>query len=497
MKHLGKADVCLILEGTYPYVFGGVSSWVQDLLLAQPHLNFHLWMLLPPDVDRTVRYPIPENVVGMSEVVIQQLPKGRKFQKRDEDLLKQLLEPALNIIGDGGFDDLRLFIHHMVIGREEKLGRDVLLNSRAAWRMILQLYNHDYKHTSFIDFFWSVRSLFSGLYSLLMTEMPKATIYHAVSTGYAGLGLVRAHVESGAATLLTEHGIYTNERRIEISMADWLYEDRLINNLTIDPDYTSLKNLWTHTFHSFARACYRAADQVITLYHGNQLFQIDGGAEPEKMRIIPNGIDSERFGGYIHPLRKDRHTIALVGRVVPIKDVKTYIRSCARILKTVPHLRALICGPTDEDPDYYQECLLMVRQMKLESCIEFTGKISIESIIDKVDLILLTSLSEAQPLVILEFGLVGIPSVTTDVGACREMIAGASSESPPLGLGGDVVPLGSPKLTAEAVVFLLSDDDHYRRCASAIQQRVLQYYNKQTLDETYRALYQQLLEEKA
>ena len=37
-----KADVCLILEGTYPYVTGGVSGWAHGLIKEQSHLSFHL-----------------------------------------------------------------------------------------------------------------------------------------------------------------------------------------------------------------------------------------------------------------------------------------------------------------------------------------------------------------------------------------------------------------------------------------------------------------------
>ena len=35
-------DVCLLLEGTYPYVFGGVSAWVDQILHAMPERKFDL-----------------------------------------------------------------------------------------------------------------------------------------------------------------------------------------------------------------------------------------------------------------------------------------------------------------------------------------------------------------------------------------------------------------------------------------------------------------------
>jgi hypothetical protein len=38
-KILPGADVCILVEGAYPFVAGGVSSWLHDLLKAQDHLT--------------------------------------------------------------------------------------------------------------------------------------------------------------------------------------------------------------------------------------------------------------------------------------------------------------------------------------------------------------------------------------------------------------------------------------------------------------------------
>jgi hypothetical protein len=37
-----EADVCIILEGAYPFIAGGVSSWTHDLIRANSDLTFHL-----------------------------------------------------------------------------------------------------------------------------------------------------------------------------------------------------------------------------------------------------------------------------------------------------------------------------------------------------------------------------------------------------------------------------------------------------------------------
>ena len=79
--------------------------------------------------------------------------------------------------------------------------------------------------------------------SVFLGTLPAARVYHTLCTGYAGLFAARAHLETGRPALLTEHGIYTNERRIEITMADWLREEAP-GGLTIDRQRRDLKTLW-------------------------------------------------------------------------------------------------------------------------------------------------------------------------------------------------------------------------------------------------------------
>src|SRR5262249_52648082 len=158
----------------------------------------------------------------------------------------------------------------------------------------------------------------------------------------------------------TEHGIYTNERRIEMAMANWLH-DGSRNGLHIDERQRSLKNLWVDTFVAYSRACYEATSEIITLYSGNHEFQLRDGAPPEKLRVIPNGIDFARFHAIGCDTVPRKPTVALIGRVVPIKDVKTFIRSIALLRASVPNVQALILGPTEEDNDYYEECIQLTQ----------------------------------------------------------------------------------------------------------------------------------------
>jgi len=486
------ADVCLILEGTYPYVAGGVSSWVHDLIRAQSHLTFHIVSLLPDRAPRDRRYEMPSNVTGLDHIYLQNLPDGQRWMLGSDKLFRRLEGPLRGLLHGGGMAHLAELLDILKPYRG-KLGRRILLNSAAAWRAVQRLYEAEMPEGSFLDFFWSWRSMMSSLYAVLLAPLPEARAYHTISTGYAGMLATRAQIETGRPMLLTEHGIYTNERRIEITMADWLEEVSNLS-LTLRRPKRDLKDIWIDSFLAYSHCTYQAAREIVTLYGGNQDMQRRDGAPEHKLRIIPNGIDYARFAALP---RVDRlpdgslrpPTIALIGRVVPIKDVKTFIRAAGILREAVPDLQALVLGPTDEDQVYFGECKAMVEYLGLGETVRFLGRVKLDDWLGSIDVIVLTSISEAQPLVILEAGSAGIPTVATDVGACREMIFGAADEEPALGIGGAITPLANPLATAEALEELLRQPEMLRRASRAIQERVRLKYNKVDLDGLYGALY--------
>jgi polysaccharide biosynthesis protein PelF len=482
-----EADVCLILEGTYPYVPGGVSTWVNDLVHAQSHLTFHLITLLPDEEPRDLRYELPKNVTGVTTIYLNQLRRGKRWVKGTRKLLDDLEPHLLNFQQGGGLHDLQQVLQ-LVQDKSDQLGRRALLNSRPAWDMVERMYTASMRGMSFLDYFWTWRALMTGLFSCALFDLPKAKTYHAVSTGYAGLIAARAKLETGRPVILTEHGIYTNERRIEIAMADWLFEGKA-RGLALEKPKRDLRDVWIDTFVSYSAACYEASDEIITLYGGNQVMQLRDGASPQRLKIIPNGIDYDRFSKVEPKPGRRPPTVALIGRVVPIKDIKTFIRACAQLREVTPDLRAIVMGPTDEDEEYFEECKTMVRHLTLEKCLEFSGRVKLEDYLGEIDAIVLTSISEAQPLVILEAGAAGVPTVATDVGACREMIEGMESEEPPLGPAGAIVPLSNPTATAHELARLLGDKEWHDQCSTAVKLRVEQSYNKTGLDATYRAIY--------
>ncbi len=487
---IGTADVCLLLEGTYPFVSGGVSSWVHSLLLAHPDLSFHLVCLVPDDRPRQQRFQPPDNVRSLTCIPLQSLPAGaRRLDRHLTAAVQDVLALVDKLLtGTAGLDDLSAIARHI-----ETLGgiagRAALLDSRIAFAAVRSSYERSGADSSFLDYFWSWRSLASAVLAVLLPQIPLARCYHAVSTGFAGLLGARLAAASGRKLILTEHGIYTNERRIEIAMADWLFQGP---EASFAPRKTirDLRDLWIEAFEGFARLAYDASDPIVTLYHGNQRLQLRDGALLSRCTIIPNGVDFDHYAAIARDTAARPATVALIGRVVPIKDVKTFIRAVGLLRRQIPDAQGEILGPLEEDPVYATECAALIRQLGLENAVTLRGGINVSDWLGRIDVNVLTSISEAQPLTILEAGAAGVPCVATDVGACREMIEGNPPGEPPIGPGGAITPVANPAATAGAMARLLANPQARAEASVAIRSRVRARFLKSDCDRAYRTLYE-------
>lgn len=492
------SDVCLVLEGTYPYVRGGVSAWVHRLVTDLDDLKFTILSIMPTTADtRVERYEVPPNVQSIINVSIHDYPaQGHLLHRRAPEVFEffnafhRFFRPGAAPATLGDMEQLLAEISR----KRANIDFAQIFSSREFWDACLTLYRQGDATISFLDFFWNYRFTFLPLLQILKTTLPPAPLYHTISTGYAGFSAALAKIKFNSSMVLTEHGIYTKERRIEIAQASWLYE-REQEYVKATEDLGYFREWWIGYFNAMSRITYAYADLITTLYEGNRQLQIADGAEAAKTRIIANGVDVEAFRQIA--LRRERgrprRTLAFVGRVVPIKDVKTLIKACKIIVQEIPDVRILLLGPQEEEGLYFQECLLLIRMLGLEKTIVLTGHVDVEEYYPAIDVVLLTSISEAMPLVILEAAACGIPSVATDVGACREMLEGKTEEDRLLGHSGIVTPFYSPQATASAAIRLLTDDALYEAMSQTALQRTTRYYDIRTMTNAYRNVYEQFI----
>lgn len=514
LPQAAAVDVLLLLEGTFPYVAGGVSSWVNQIVRGFPQLRFGAIFIGSRREDYgTMRYALPDNLLHLDCIYLFDEPETadqvldqqstRQANRRKAGVRRCPMDAAthaqvkrLHELFLGGLDTpecQQLFAGLLdATHADGALAHEVFLHSPEAWDFIKRSYRSRSTDPSFIDYFWTVRTLHTPFWALraAAARAPQARVLHTVSTGYAGvLGLLLKQ-RTGRPFVLTEHGIYVKERKIDLYQAQWIRDNR--NLFECDPSQLSyFRQLWLRFFSHLGYLTYQSADEIIALFEANRQRQISDGAPAERTRSIANGISLERFAPALAARpAKVPPVLCLIGRVVPIKDVKTYLRAMRKVLVRLPEAQAWIAGPLDEDPDYVAECQALVQLLGLQGRVQFLGQQDMAALLPKIGLVVLSSISEALPLVLLEGFAAGVPAVATDVGACRELIDGAAGEDAALGRAGRVVRIADPEALANAALELLLDDEAWQQASRSARARVAGYYSQDLLFERYGALYE-------
>lgn len=484
------SDVCLLVEGAYPYVRGGVSNWLHDLVKNLPNLAFAIVHVgARPDPGRKMLYDLPPNVVGFHEIFLNDVARIGTPQRHRQRLASWQHFHALHeAIAVGRPYDIRVFAALAAEPGFAGLTASDLFYSRESWELLIKLYQLHAPQESFVDFFWTFRFTYLPIFTILESVLPTARVYHAVSTGFCGLLGALARIRTGRPFLLTEHGLYTREREIEIAQSSWM------NQLSANPHQQNqrmgfFQQWWLNIYRFMEKITYDVADLLISITGVNQKYQLKRGIDARKTRVIPNGIDIEKLAHLPEQKNPQAFLVGFIGRIVPIKDVKTFLRAIKIAHETISNLEAYLVGPTEEDEQYFQECQRLVELLNLTAITHFTGATDVKLYYSKLDIIVLTSLSEGQPLVILEAGCAKLPVVATDVGSCRELVTGITPEDQALGESGLITPVASPQETANAIIQLWRDRDLRERMGRAGLQRVQRFYTQEKLYSDYNELY--------
>lgn len=464
--------ICMISEGCYPYVVGGVSSWVHSMIQTFPDVEFVLLAIIAGrDLSGKFAYELPDNLVEVHEVYLQDADYGSvnrihksRMSKEEYRALRSLI---LNHEVDwGGIFD---YFHH------QKVSINDLLMGEDFYHAVLEAYNLQYPDIVFSDFLWTMRSMYLPLFLALSSEVPKADVYHAVSTGYAGiLGCMGKHFHQGQL-IISEHGIYTREREEELIKAEWV--QRLY------------KKIWIQQFRKMSYVAYEQADVVTSLYQHASELQVELGCPKDKTVITPNGIHTERLENLSKGTDENRSfiNIGAVLRVTPIKDVKTMIQAFAYAKKRNSKLKLWIMGPYEEEPEYAAECFRMVETLGIPD-VEFTGRIQITDYLGWMDVTILTSISEGQPLTILESFAAKVPVIATDVGNCKGLIYGEDDD---YGKAGIITHIMNISEIADAMVYMADHPAKRREMGEIGYRRVMRKYRIQDMKKTYAGIYRE------
>ncbi len=518
-----EVDIMLFSEGTYPYVKGGVSAWVLQLIKGLPQYSFGVCFIGAQremdGVPLTISYEFPPNLVHLEEhflfedETVVEKPHRIKGSQEGFDAVKRLYNSFRN-----PKLDIPQMLEKMDFYNQDVTFKDFLYSERS-WDFINEKYMQNCPDVPFVDYFWTLRNIHKPIWIIanIVSKLPQCKIFHAPSTGYAGFAGALASYNTNRPFILTEHGIYTRERKIDMLSADWV-EYKKPSLLQQPEEYNYIKRMWVNFFDKIGVFCYHRANHILSLFSGAQKIQINFGADENRTMVIPNGVDVDTLKATMSErLEIPKPIVTLIGRVVPIKDIKTFIRAIKIASQSVPDIEGWIVGAVEEDSEYVLECQQMAVSLGLKEKlqhfhgnksdmsaeeieqsrdkIKLFGHSDIKKILPKSALQTLSSISEGMPLVILEGFAAGVPCVATDVGSCRDLIeGGVDEEDIRIGIAGAVTGIANPGALAKKYVRLLDfENGSWKQAQEVALTRVEKYYRQELFLKDYQEIYDEAL----
>ena len=487
--------VMMVTEGTYPYHWGGVSTWCHLLLNDLPDVDFSLVSIVG-DPSAQLRFDLPTNVKQFISIPIWRVREALESQrtlslaeiirrklKTNEASLKREFMPYFApfvsaILGDDADPKHIARCIHRMHRYFLKHDFDAALRSRLAWDCFQQLVidhfgdtaaRHGYTAAPF-----SVKDVVTGMQWLyhwlfpLAQPLPKADVVHAAMVGECTLVSIAAQLEHGAAYMLTEHGIYLRE--------SYLAEATSIGTLF-------LKLLKLRFASLMTRLSYQQADLIAPCCDYNKRWELRHGAAPERLKTIYYGVDTNVFSPTDKPAGSPP-TVVWVGRINPLKDLDTLLRAAALVREQRPDVRFKLFGSAAaEDRDYERLIRALHTELNLADVVEFCGFTSKpQTAFNQGDVVVLSSISEAFPFSLLEAMLCARPVVATAVGGIPEEIEG----------GGIVVEPRDPRAMADAILTIMNDDELRLRLGRTARARSLKEFSIRQSSSAHLLAYQSI-----
>jgi glycosyltransferase involved in cell wall biosynthesis len=201
--------------------------------------------------------------------------------------------------------------------------------------------------------------------------------------------------------------------------------------------------------------------------------------------VIPASDDPPDLTGTLPDAWLEGPLVGVVARLQPEKGVATFLEAAARVSKVSPEARFLVVG----DGPLREELLGLAKRVGVGDRVRFLGyRVDARALIGLLDVLVIPSLTEGSPLIVLEAMAAGIPVVASAVGGIPDQARHGEE--------GILVPPGDPSALANALGALLRDPAHARRLGETGRRRTENEFSHETLVRRIEAVYRAALDGK-
>jgi len=233
----------------------------------------------------------------------------------------------------------------------------------------------------------------------------------------------------------------------------------------------------------WARLCFPLCARIICVSRSVAVHALSLGAREERLSIVPNGVDLERFYPGKECVDNGSLVVTFIGRLIFNKGPHILVKAIPKILASLPNVKFLIVGDGIERKNLEND----VRRLGVDSFVLFLGIVNdVGQILRESHIFVRPSLSEGMPLTVLEAMACGLAVVATSVGGTPELIHH--------GVTGILIPPGSVEALADAVVQLGRDKLLRQRLGENARNYVSRFYTWERVADDIERIYYELLD---
>jgi polysaccharide biosynthesis protein PelF len=227
----------------------------------------------------------------------------------------------------------------------------------------------------------------------------------------------------------------------------------------------------------------RRSDAVVALSNIERNFWIQTHVPPERITVIPNGIDTAIFDRQPGPAEPG-FRLLFVGQLRQFKGLDYLLNALPAVRAAFPQTALRVVYQTSALLDQYKA---QTAALGLDACVDFAGPrtaAGLAHLYSTSDLVVSPSLGECLSTVVLEAMCCGTAVVATDVGGIREQMDENS---------GVIVPPRDPAALARAICSLLADTNRRQALGEAARRKARAQFNVRQMIERHVRLYEELL----
>jgi glycosyltransferase involved in cell wall biosynthesis len=257
---------------------------------------------------------------------------------------------------------------------------------------------------------------------------------------------------------------------------------RFILAFHVTEPFDRREDRWNHVYTKFARLL---KDNYIAIHNSQvDFFNVRYGLPRNRFTVIHNGVDTQHFSHQDVDKRNSVFRIAHVATLKPLKDQWSLLKSVVELGKHHKNWELLIAGANQAG--ILSEYEDFVTKHGLSEKVKFLGPVpDTRDVLSLSDVFVLTSLTEALPISVIEAISMGLPCIVTDVGGNSDIIEH--------GREGFLVRPGDYKEIAKYLKFLADDISKRKEMGAAAREKAIREFDFNNMMKRYIELFNHML----